>query len=155
MVIYALVSDTSIGYLFLGGVVPGLLLGIGFMVMNTSSRGGATIRSSRRCRCARCRGSRCDAFPALMLPVILLFGIYGGVMTPTEGAAAAAVYALLASSLIYRAVTWKQLYDALLSSAQGDDLRGHADRRRAGLQLCGHDRERPAFGAALSSAGST
>src|SRR6478609_3948485 len=59
-----------------------------------------------------------EAFPALMLPVVLLFGIYGGVMTPTEGAAAAAAYALLASWLIYRAMTWRQLYDVLLSSAK-------------------------------------
>jgi C4-dicarboxylate transporter, DctM subunit len=58
------------------------------------------------------------AFPALMLPVILLFGIYGGVMTPTEGAAAAAFYALLASTFLYRAVTWKQLYEAILTSGK-------------------------------------
>ena len=58
------------------------------------------------------------AFPALLLPVILLFGIYGGVMTPTEGAAAAAFYALFASTVLYRAVTWKQLYDAILSSGK-------------------------------------
>ena len=59
-----------------------------------------------------------NAFPALMLPVILLFGIYGGVMTPTEGAAAAAAYALLAAALIYRALSFKQLYSVLLSSAK-------------------------------------
>jgi tripartite ATP-independent transporter DctM subunit len=59
-----------------------------------------------------------NAFPALLLPVILLVGIYGGVMTPTEGAAAAAAYALLAASLIYRAMTWRQIYDVLLSSAK-------------------------------------
>jgi tripartite ATP-independent transporter DctM subunit len=59
-----------------------------------------------------------EAFPALMLPVVLLFGIYGGVMTPTEGAAVAAGYALLASWLLYRALTWRQLYDVLLSSAK-------------------------------------
>jgi tripartite ATP-independent transporter DctM subunit len=53
-----------------------------------------------------------------MLPVILLFGIYGGVMTPTEGAAAAALYALLASSLLYRSLSLRQLYDAILSSAK-------------------------------------
>ena len=51
-----------------------------------------------------------------MLPVVLLFGIYGGVMTPTEGAAAA--YALLASALIYRSISFKQLYTILLSSAK-------------------------------------
>jgi len=59
-----------------------------------------------------------EAFPALMLPVVLLFGIYGGVMTPTEGAAAAAAYALLASALIYRAMSLKQLYGVMLSSAK-------------------------------------
>jgi tripartite ATP-independent transporter DctM subunit len=53
-----------------------------------------------------------------MLPVILLFGIYGGVMTPTEGAAAAAFYALFASTVLYRAVTWRQLYDAILTSGK-------------------------------------
>jgi tripartite ATP-independent transporter DctM subunit len=58
------------------------------------------------------------AFPALMLPVILLFGIYGGVMTPTEGAAAAAAYALFASTVLYRAVSFKQLYEAVLASAK-------------------------------------
>ena len=75
-------------------------------------------RSSRRFRRARSRASRSRAFPALMLPVILLFGIYGGVMTPTEGAAAAAFYALFASTVLYRAVTWRQLYDALLTSGK-------------------------------------
>jgi len=54
----------------------------------------------------------------LMLPVILLFGIYGGVMTPTEGAAAAAFYALFASTVLYRAITWRQLYEAILTSAK-------------------------------------
>src|SRR4029077_1384911 len=53
-----------------------------------------------------------------MRPVILLFGIYGGVMTPTEGAAAAAFYALFASTGLYRAVTWKQLYEAILTSGK-------------------------------------
>jgi C4-dicarboxylate transporter DctM subunit len=53
-----------------------------------------------------------------MLPVILLFGIYGGVMTPTEGAAAAAAYALLAAGLIYRALTPRQIYSVMLSSAR-------------------------------------
>jgi tripartite ATP-independent transporter DctM subunit len=59
-----------------------------------------------------------SAIPALLLPVILLFGIYGGVMTPTEGAAAAAFYALLASTVIYRSVSWKQLYEAILTSSK-------------------------------------
>jgi len=62
-------------------------------------------------------GITLSALPALMLPVILLFGIYGGVTTPTEGAAAAAAYALLASVVIYRSLSFRQLYDALIGSA--------------------------------------
>jgi C4-dicarboxylate transporter, DctM subunit len=59
-----------------------------------------------------------EAFPALMMPVVLLGGIYSGIMTPTEAAAVAAGYALLISVLIYRSVTPRNLYSSLLSSAR-------------------------------------
>jgi tripartite ATP-independent transporter DctM subunit len=118
MVVYALVSDTSIGYLFLGGVIPGLLLGVAFMVMNTviSRRRNYPVEPPTPLRDVP--KLAIDALPALLLPVILLVGIYGGVMTPTEGAAAAAAYALLAASLIYRSLSPRQVYGVLLSSAK-------------------------------------
>lgn len=118
MVIYALVSDASIGYLFLGGVIPGLLLGVAFMVMNgvIARRRNYPVEPPVPLRAIP--RATINAFPALLLPVILLVGIYGGVMTPTEGAAAAAAYALLAAALIYRAMSWRQLYGVLLSSAR-------------------------------------
>ena len=118
MVLYALISDASIGYLFLGGVIPGLLLGLSFMVINTmiARRRGFPVEPPVPLR--EVPGIAISALPALMLPVILLFGIYGGVTTPTEGAAAAAAYALLASVLIYRSLTLRQLYEALLGSAR-------------------------------------
>src|SRR6266576_294763 len=114
MVLYALISDTSIGYLFLGGFVPGVLLGLAFMVRNSiiSRRRGFPVEEKIPLR--EIPRITLRAFPALMLPVILLFGIYGGVMTPTEGAAASAFYALLASAVLYRTSTWRQLYDAIL-----------------------------------------
>ena len=118
MVLYALISDASIGFLFLGGVVPGALLGVAFMAMNTviARRRNYPIEPPIPVR--EFPKITVRAFPALMLPVILLFGIYGGVMTPTEGAAAAAAYALFASVVLYRAVSWKQLYDAILTSGK-------------------------------------
>jgi len=118
MVLYALISDASIGYLFLGGVIPGLLLGGIFMVMNTiiARRRDYPVEPPVPIKDVPVIVAR--AFPALMLPVILLFGIYGGVMTPTEGAAAAAAYALFASTVLYRAVSFKQLYEAVLASAK-------------------------------------
>jgi C4-dicarboxylate transporter, DctM subunit len=118
MILYALVSDASIGYLFLGGVVPGLLLGVGFMVMNAIIARRRNFPVEKPVPLREIPKITLDAFPALMLPVILLFGIYGGVTTPTEGAALAAAYALLAGSLLYRSLSWKQLYGALLGSAK-------------------------------------
>jgi C4-dicarboxylate transporter, DctM subunit len=116
MVVYALVSDASIGYLFLGGVIPGLLLGVAFMIMNRVIAHRRNYPVEPPVPMREIPRITLDAFPALMLPVVLLFGIYGGVMTPTEGAAAAAAYALLASALIY--LSLKQLYMILLSSAK-------------------------------------
>lgn len=118
MVVYALVSDASIGYLFLGGVAPGILLGVSFMIANSimARRRGFPIEEPVPLR--EIPKITVNAFPALLLPIILLFGIYGGVMTPTEGAAVAAFYALFAATVIYRAVTWQQVYEALLSSGK-------------------------------------
>jgi tripartite ATP-independent transporter DctM subunit len=118
MVVYALISDASIGYLFLGGVVPGVMLGVGFMIMNSYLARRRNYPVEPPIPFREIPRITIEAFPALMLPVILLFGIYGGVMTPTEGAAAAAFYALLASAFIYRAVTWRQLYEAILTSGK-------------------------------------
>src|SRR3954466_6586229 len=118
MVLYALISDTSIGYLFLGGFVPGIMLGIGFMVMNSIIARRRDFPVEPKIPMREIPRITLRAFPALMLPVILLFGIYGGVMTPTEGAAAAAFYALFASTVLYRAVTWRQLYETILTSSK-------------------------------------
>ena len=118
MVLYALISGTSIGYLFLGGFVPGIMLGLGFMITNSIIARRRNYPVEAPIPMQEIPRITIRAFPALMLPVILLFGIYGGVMTPTEGAAAAAFYALFASTVLYRAVTLKQLYEAILSSAK-------------------------------------
>src|SRR4051812_1972152 len=118
MVLYALVSDASIGYLFLGGVVPGLLLGVVFMVTNSVIARRRAFPVEPAVPMRDVPKITLNALPALMLPVILLFGIYGGVTTPTEGAALAAAYALLASTLIYRSLSVRQVYDALIGSAK-------------------------------------
>jgi C4-dicarboxylate transporter DctM subunit len=118
MVIYALVADASIGYLFLGGVIPGSMLGIAFMVINTLIARRRKYPVEPAVALRDVPKITLDAIPALLLPVILLLGIYGGVMTPTEAAAAAAAYALLAAAFVYRALTLRQLYGVLLSSAK-------------------------------------
>jgi len=118
MVLYALVSNASIGYLFLGGIVPGLMMGVVLMAMNAwiSARRGFTLEEPVPLRALP--RLTVDAFPALLMPAILLYGIYGGVTTPTEAAALAAAYALLLAALFYRALSLRSLYSILVESAR-------------------------------------
>ena len=118
MVMYALVSDASIGYLFLGGIVPGLLMALALMAMIFILARKRDFVVEESVPLKRIPGITVNAFPALMLPVILLTGIYGGATTPTEAAAVAAAYALLLAALFYRALTLRSLYDILSRSAR-------------------------------------
>ncbi len=108
MVLYALVSNASIGYLFLGGILPGLLMGAVLMGMNAwmSHRRGFAMEEPVPLR--ELPRQTANAFPALLMPAILLYGIYGGVTTPTEAAAVAAFYALLLAGLFYRALSLRR-----------------------------------------------
>ena len=118
LVIYALVSDTSIGYLFLGGVIPGLLLGFAQMALiaYTARRRNFPVEPPVPVR--ELPKVAWQAFPALMMPVILLGLMYSGVTTPTEAAAAAALYALLVSALLYRSIGWRDFHQSLMNSAR-------------------------------------
>ena len=118
MVLYALVSNTSIGYLFLGGIVPGLFMGAVLMGMNwvLSKRRGFAFEEPVPLR--ELPGRTVRAFPALLMPAILLYGIYGGVTTPTEAAAVAAFYALVLAGVFYRALSLGTLYHILVDSAR-------------------------------------
>jgi tripartite ATP-independent transporter DctM subunit len=118
MVLYALVSNTSIGYLFLGGILPGLLMGAVLMGMNTWLAHRRDFALETPVPFSELPRRTMNAFPALLMPAILLYGIYGGVTTPTEAAAVAAFYALLLSALFYRALSWRALYGILVESAR-------------------------------------
>lgn len=118
LVIYALVSDTSVGYLFFGGVIPGLLLGAAQMALIafTARRRNFPVEKPVPLRDIP-RITR-DALPALLMPVILLGCLYSGITTPTEAAALAAAYALLVCAVLYRTVTVRGVYNSLLASAR-------------------------------------
>ena len=118
MVLYSLVSDASIGYLFLGGIIPGLLMGLVLMVMIVYKAKTLNLEAEAPVPLRELPQVTLRAFPALMLPVILLFGIYGGATTPTEAAAVAAAYALILTAFFYRSLNWKGLYQILLESAR-------------------------------------
>ncbi len=118
MVLYALVSDTSIGYLFIAGVLPGLLLGavqlglIGFLARRRNFPVEEKVPLRELPRITK------EAFPALLLPVILLGCLYSGITTPTEAAAIAAAYALLISTVLYRSLGWADVGRSLVASAR-------------------------------------
>lgn len=118
MIIYALVSDASIGFLFLGGVVPGLLMAamqMGLVVFHARTRHFPVEPPTPLRDLPRITGR---AFPALMMPIVLLGGIYSGVTTPTEAAAVAAAYALAVSVVLYRSVSVRDFYTSVLASAR-------------------------------------
>lgn len=118
MVLYALVSDTSVGYLFLGGIIPGLLMALAQMVINTIQAHRHDFPVEQPIPLREWPGITATAMPALLMPVILLGGIYGGVMTPTEAAAVAALYAFLVAVLWYRNVSARETYLAVLNSSR-------------------------------------
>jgi tripartite ATP-independent transporter DctM subunit len=118
LVLYALVSDTSIGYLFLGGVIPGLLLGAVQMALIAATARRRRFPVEVRVPLSELPRITWDATPALLMPIILLGLLYSGVTTPTEAAAAAAAYALLVSAVLYRSVRWQDVYESLRTSAR-------------------------------------
>lgn len=118
MIIYALVSDASIGYLFLAGMVPGLLMAALQMmqIAITARRKNFPVEEPVPLR--EVPRITIRAFPALMMPIVLLGCIYSGVTTPTEAAAIAAAYALIISVFLYRSISVKDFYGSLLVSGK-------------------------------------
>jgi C4-dicarboxylate transporter DctM subunit len=118
MVIYALVSDASIGYLFLGGVIPGLLMALAQMVIVFFDARRLNFPVEKPTPVRELPRITWEALPSLMMPVVLLGGIYSGVTTPTEAAAVAAAYALLISVVLYHSVSFGDFYRSVLASAR-------------------------------------
>ena len=118
LVLYALVADTSIGYLFLAGVIPGLLLGVVQMALIAATARRRNFPVEPAVPLRELPRVTWEAFPALLMPVILFGCLYSGITTPTEAAAAAALYALVISALLYRSVRWTGFYGSLMTSAR-------------------------------------
>jgi len=118
MVLYAMVANTSVGYLFLGGFMPGILMGISLMgvIAIVARRDDLPVEPPIRVR--EVPGILRDSVPALLLPVILLGGIYSGVATPTEAAAVAAAYALLLACVVYRAIGFRQVTQLFVGASR-------------------------------------
>ncbi|MDR0759958.1 MAG: TRAP transporter large permease [Treponema sp.] len=118
MVILAVAAEASIGRLFLGGIIPGLLMGVTLMLMVSiyahKRNYPRAPRPTLKILCAAFR----EAIWALMAPVILFVGIFSGIFTPTEAAVIAAFYSLILGLFVYREFTFKDIPKVIFSTCE-------------------------------------
>lgn len=118
MVIYGVISGTAIGELFIGGILPGLLMGLGMMALVVFiARRRKFTQKRNRATAPEIRTALIQSGPSLLLPVIILGGIWGGIFSPTEAAAVAVFYSLFLGLAINREFDIRKLPSILCSSA--------------------------------------
>ncbi|BAN35628.1 TRAP dicarboxylate transporter subunit DctM [Sulfuricella denitrificans skB26] len=117
MIIYAVATSESAGKMFIAGIVPGFLLALIMMSLVYVQAKRHNFPTQPKPTAKELWESFRDAWWGMFLVVIIIGGIYGGIFTPTEAAAVAAVYAFLAAMLIYRDLKWKEVPKVLLSAA--------------------------------------
>lgn len=118
MVVYGVVGSVSIGDLFIAGIIPGMvisavLIAVGYVISKKNGYSGTGEKFSFKEFVIALK----DAFWALLAPVIILGGIYGGVFTPTEAAVVAVVYGFVVGAFIYRELKFDQIYNSLYKTA--------------------------------------
>ena len=116
-VVYGAISNASIAALFMSGIVPGIMMGaalIGVAIWVTRKQDLEVLPKTNGKQ--KMKAFK-DAFWGLMMPVIILGGIYGGIFTPTEAAAVSAVYGLVVGIFVYRSVGVKKFYQILVDTA--------------------------------------
>ena len=115
-VVYGSVTGTSIGSLFMSGIIPGILIGIFiYYAMKISSRGRELVQMPKATGKERWAAFK-NAVWGLLMPVIILGGIYGGIFTPTEAAAVSAVYGFIVGLFVYRTLRMKDIMRILRQS---------------------------------------
>ncbi|MCC8172916.1 MAG: TRAP transporter large permease [Odoribacter sp.] len=114
-VIYGVVSGVSVGEMFISGIIPGIIIGLSLMAVSyRTARKKGYPRTSNP---PQIWPTLKEAFWALLVPIIILGGIYGGIFTPTEAAVVASVYALLIGKFIYKELDFKTIYAAFKDAA--------------------------------------
>ncbi|MCD8022122.1 MAG: TRAP transporter large permease, partial [Lachnospiraceae bacterium] len=117
--VYASISGERVGDLFMAGIIPGILMGVALAIVVMIEAKKKNIQPPHEKRSWKERwGSFKHAFWGLLMPVIILGGIYGGIFTPTEAAAVAVVYGLFVGIFIYRQIGPKDLFDIFVDSAK-------------------------------------
>ncbi len=118
MILYAMIAEQSVGRLFIGGVIPGFIMGVCLMIMVYIYAVKRNYpRSAKRASLSEILGTLKTSAPALATPAIILGGIMTGIFTPTEAAVVAVAYALFISFFVYKTLTLRQLPQLLFGSA--------------------------------------
>lgn len=112
-VIYGVAAQCSISDLFLAGIIPGILIGVVLMVVNYVTTKTKHYGTKKRFDIRRLWRSFRSSIWALLVPVIILGGIYGGIFTPTESAVAAILYSLVIGLFVYKELDVKSVYEAI------------------------------------------
>jgi C4-dicarboxylate transporter, DctM subunit len=117
MIIYGIAAQQSVPQLFLAGFVPGILIGLALAVYVYIYAVKKNIPVTTRPPWSEVMVSLKDSLWAMLAPVVILGGIYGGLFTPTEAAGVACIYAILVSMFVYREITWSDLWTITVESA--------------------------------------
>lgn len=119
LIVYASITDISVSKLFIGSVLPGILMAGGLVVYVLFYGKKNDLPAHPRQSVKQIAITFKDGIWALLMPVIILGGIFGGIFTPTESAAVAVAYALLISFLVYKDMSFRDLYGVLIDSCIG------------------------------------
>ena len=118
-VVYASITGVSIADMFMAGIVPGILMGVALVLVVLVEAKKHNIQPSRKKASGKERWDAFkDAFWGFLMPVIILGGIYGGIFTPTEAAAVSVVYGLFVGMVIYREVSFRDLFEIFVDSCK-------------------------------------
>ncbi|MCK0150105.1 TRAP transporter large permease [Marivita sp. S6314] len=113
MVLYGVIANVSIGKLFLGGIVPGVMCAIALMTMVWFIARKRNYPTDPRSSAGEIGTLFVKSLPALMTPVVIVGGIFSGLFSPTEAAAITVLYAILIDLVFYRELTWRKLWDSI------------------------------------------
>ena len=118
MVLYAVIAEESVNNLFQAGFLPGFMMGGILIAISLYQAYKYNYPKGKAFELKNVVSTFLTAIPGILMPLIILGGIFSGYFTPSEAAAVAVIYALLVSTFVYRDMTWKKLYTTMLGSAK-------------------------------------